>query len=260
MKTFSRFLSVLNIWNTIVIVPILILFIIGCTKEYHDKLPDHKSIDEVYSLIQESEVPLQREQVNKMLLSKMPSSPCKWDFNIDGKINSYDLQVVLAGYGTIYNVADINAFLAAYNEEYIVDVIILFQTHIQDVNCNLDWPNFPRYKCDGTLVALPISYIDSLNWIQNNEVISTDVTELDWKSYGYLNNPNCENSGYQPPCNGLQLVTQELYLNNHKYAREVLGFAGMNNSPVPMCPGNVSDEETLSYDPNSYAPLQFLVY
>jgi hypothetical protein len=215
-----------------IIIAVLILATVSCSKlvfntnseiaqDIHQKLLNHNI----------KEIPI--EEVTR-LLNRPSSNPCVWDFNFNGAVDVDDLQIVLSEFGLSYNVNDLADFLGDYGEEYIVDVVPLWNNYIQDINCNLDWDAFHRVKCSGMEylyvpledIAVEWLYTD-LNYGVQDSLVSTNPYKLDWYTYG--NNGSCnEFDSFQPLCNGAQTITCRIYMNGEVYERTNVGVARIN--------------------------------
>lgn len=188
-------------------------------------------------------------------MSQPPTSPCTWDFDVDGSVSAFDLLMFIQGWITVYDAEDRLDFLSNYGVSYTVDVVPLWSNFIQGSSCNTDWDNFPKYVCNENLLNIPINAIDSIHWIQYGDIVWLDKTELDWQTYS-TTCPNGESGGYAPPCNGLQTVSQRIFINGETYYRTNTGWALVDNGPEP-CEGGVSDFVGMSYSASDYTHLEF---
>lgn len=234
---------------------ILIGLVLGCSKILTDEevvsTPDET---EIFRIIENEGIPMNRIEIREAMRAKQVVSQCTWDLDIDGRVATSDLLLLVQKFGTEYDQADLLELLSMINTSYIVDVIPLWSNFIQGSSCDTDWTNFPRYRCDGTLVALPIQRIDSVHWIQNDEIIWTDPLELDWMSFSDCVVPI---TGYEMSCNGLQEVTQRIFVNGNSYSRANLGWAKLDNGPGD-CSGSIIDFQGMSYNAEDYSELEFL--
>lgn len=203
-----------------------------------------------------------------MQLKSFGSTPCGSDYNEDGVINSGDLIILLPLIGTKgYSTAQLNQLLAAFGQEYIIEVIISYNNWIDTVfgcansaswevyNAALDrW--LIRKRCNGTFTWY--ANFDSLHWVYDGEIISRVEERLRFQTYLPDGSQNiCE--GWQPPCNAINSVGMRVFDNNHAFYREALGYAAVNDVPdsIPVC-GDSSMAENLFG--TSFLPYEFLEY
>lgn len=239
---------------------LFILLAVGCTKETYQSDAPAKGVttdspEYIFKVLQDAGVKdISYDQVVKAMNSRSSEQPCSWDFDQDGLVGTSDLLIMIEKFGTEYTTEDLFNLLGVYRTEYIVDVIPVWQNFIQGSSCNTDWDNIPRYSCQGELIQLEINRIDSIHWIQNDSIVWTSPYELNWKTYS-----TCQNGlydGYAPECNGIQIVSQRLFMNGESYFRTNVGWALVDGGPE-MCDGNIANIEGFSLSASSYEELQY---
>lgn len=244
-----------TLWVSFVFILASTAMIVGCLKD----TPYTEKTEEVHEILKSHGIDMPMEQIEARMA--MPAvSPCTWDFDMSGNVDATDLLTFLEGYGTEYLTDDLLDILIVYDTEYIVDVIPLYNDWIQDVNCALDWDNFPKVKCGDTMTSLSTSNIE-VEWILNGEVVSTDPTKMDWKTYGLDGGCNDKDS-YQPPCNGYQEMTQRIYYGGHTYERVNVGNAHINipdSLNIPDCDLDWEDYLVMPFQASEYGELDFLI-
>jgi hypothetical protein len=240
---------------------LLSIILFGCTKPNQSEPTPFELINKHRSDLNYTE-----SQVTELMQSKkFGGSPCVSDYNEDGVINTGDLIILLPLIGTKgVTTAQLNELLANFGQNYIIEVIPAYNNFINDVSgCGLTWEAYTpstnrwliRKRCNGTFSWY--ANFDSLQWIYECQVVSRHEDNLRFQVYNLDGTPRTDCVGWQPPCNGINLVGMRVFDNGHSFYRENYGWATINNAPdsIPFC-GNVAQSEFLFG--NSFLPYEFL--
>ena len=144
-------------------------------------------------------------------MSQPSTSPCLWDFDANGLVGSSDLSTFLQSWVILYDVDDLADFLANYGVEYTVNIIPGWNNSIQDVTNNLGWDVVLRSDCNNVITAFNTN--DSLELYFEGDLIQTNGSRLNFQTY--LLDGTINNIGWQPPCNGTNIVTMKVYYKNN---------------------------------------------
>ena len=236
--------------TTLLLSAILPIFLfIGCLSD-----TEKDEAIEAFELIEQErpETVLTIDSVRTYMSLSMAVQPCLYDYNVDGTINTFDLLLFLDSNPPTIQLIE---FLSVYGNEYVVDVIPAWNNFIQDFNCNLGWETYVRRQCDGIVTSFPA--FDSLKWVADGVVISTNRNKLDFQNFDLDGNPLDECSGWLPPCNGINNVTMLVFNNGHTFERNADGWVYTNNFPdeLPVC-GTASQSPNLFG--NDFLPYEFL--
>ena len=227
----------------------LLPLLLSCEPDVHPK-----EVADVYTTIKRHvpETTLTPDSVRAYIL-KRGSEPCLYDYNVDGVINTADLIRLLDSKPTG---SEITQFLPVYGDEYVIDIVPAWNNYIQDFNCNLGWDVVVRRQCAGSVSNYPL--FDSLEWVSEGQVLSTNREKLDFQNYDAEGLPLKECAGWQPPCNGINNVGMRVYCNGFLFYREADGWVRTNNFPdtIPVCGSPVEVPFLFGSD---FFPYEFLV-
>lgn len=212
-----------------------ILLFYSCNK---DEIKQSNDVDEVYSIIlrEAPEIGISYDEVEQAMSSNS-SSPCSWDFNFNGVIESTDLLVFLSRFGDPYITSDLLNFLAAFGEVYIVDVIPAWNNFIQDNTFAV--ASFSKVLCNGeiiitTIAGEPTTQFDETEWYYEEVLIGVGDSLL-IQTYGQ--NEEITNFGWQGPCDGTKPITLRITHNGKVFSRTVNSRISTANYPdtIPTC-------------------------
>lgn len=155
-----------------------------------------------------------------------------------------EVQNLLSSLPPTYNSSDLLQFLSEFNS-VDPDLIPTWNNWFQDANCSTaEW----TYTSEGTPTW--IIYDDTLN-----------VQDLIFQTWTPSGMPNC--TGYIPPCNGAHECRVEVDYQGARFAREAIGWALVNNAPIPVCSLSVTSAEPSGLfwegEPLEFEPYQFMI-
>lgn len=235
-----------NLFLYIIVIIIFSLLLKSCYKI--DNF--NKDTNEVFDIIktERPEIEISKSQIENAMSAKS-STPCIWDFNLNGTIESSDLQTFLSNYGIIYNADDLVEFLSNYTESYTLDIVPAWNNYLGQTNCNNSFDALIRVNCNGNLQNF--QNFDSLSWYYNNEFVTND-TQL--KFLGATQDSIC--LGWELPCSGVfpNPIELRVYNNGHEFVR--FGDSHAIQSGIDFC-NNGFNVPNLFLGP--FTPYEFCV-
>jgi hypothetical protein len=215
------------------ILPLIFLTLLSCTKTPNDLIPekDKTLVEVAHRELVKKDILISQVQIAR-LMEKVSTEPCKWDFDADGLVATSDLNIFIQRYGVFYDQDDLSNFLTAYGQSYDlgdpIKIIPAWNNFINDVSGdNLGWSVIVRRECGSETVNL--TNPDLIEWYFEDELIQTGGDFLVFQTYNL--DSTIDNPGWQPPCNGTNVVTMKVYFNDDIYVRTDKGFALIINTP-----------------------------
>lgn len=240
---------------------LLVITTVGCRHEI-DRPTMKKSVD-IFTLIQNElgdKNPFTREQIYTALMTKSNVPTCRWDKNRDGVVNTADLSILLAGYGTEFTTSDLLEMLSVFGEEYILNLITQWN-NFAHIKCNGGLDNTTRVECEGSTYTYT-SHV-SIRWYDvNGDLIQDQGDQLEFQTYSheppYLPRKDCP--GITPLQNGIN--TFQLEITSHQgytYRRSGVSWVASTSwiNVIGEVEGNSSEIDNLWQGPFEY--LEFCV-